>query len=214
MTSDSGLSAISRMLMAGYRLTSDGCPGCGGPMMQEAPPQRAAGLSWTSAASASSIDASSSPPSRLVCARCDAGQLRGVLNQPSAMPLANGVHGGEGDSASESDEDEGGDGIGGEVDAALSRLAAPPHPARPRPRPRRANRPPPPPPAAAAASDPDLPGPDREPSSAMGDLLLKGWTMLGEACPACGGSTPLMRKRGGGANAGETYCVKCRAWVR
>lgn len=42
--------------------------------------------------------------------------------------------------------------------------------------------------------------------------------MLGEACPACGGATPLMRKRWGGAgvvaNAGETYCVKCRAWVR
>lgn len=67
------------------------------------------------------------------------------------------------------------------------------------------------------SADPDLPGPDREPSAAMGDLLLKGWTMLGEACPACGGTTPLMRKRGGGAwanNEGETYCVKCRAWVR
>ena len=217
MTSDSGLSAISRLLMAGYRLTSDGCPGCGGPMMQEAPPQRSS-LS-TSTASTTLIDApsSSSSSSRLVCARCDAGQLRSVLNQASTMARSNGVHRygdeGEGDSASDEDDD---DGICG-VDAAFSRLAtasaAAHQPARP---PRRANPPAPSaaPTATATASDPDLPGADREPSAAMGDLLLKGWTMLGEACPACGGTTPLMRKRGGGVNGGETYCVKCRAWVR
>ena len=151
--------------------------------------------------------ASSSPPPtarRLVCARCDAAQLRGVLNQTSAaVPrAANEVHmRNEGDSESESDEDD--------------KTAAPSsQPARPRPR--RSNPPPPAAATAASAFDPDLPGADREPSAAMGDLLLKGWTMLGEACPACGGSTPLMRKRGGSGsnNAGETYCVRCRAWVR
>ena len=194
-------------------------------MMQEAP-QRAGALplstsaaSTTAASTTARIDA---PSSRLVCARCDAGQLRSVLNQPSAMPRANGAHrGDEEDSASASASDEDDDGICG-VDAAFSRLAA--SAAQPaRPPPRRANPPPPPPSAAAtaSASDPDLPGPEREPSAAMGDLLLKGWTMLGEACPACGGTTPLMRKRGGfggrgggGVNEGETYCVKCRAWVR
>lgn len=209
MTTD-GLSAISRLLMAGYRLTSDGCQRCGGPMMQEGPQPRVGG---TASASASSTLINSSPPSRSVCARCDAGQLRSVLNRLSTAATANGVHEDEEEVESESKSDEDEDGICG-VDAAFSRLATagaarqPAQPPRPR---RRAN---PPAAAAVAASDPDLPPSDREPSAAMGDLLLKGWTMLGEACPACGGTTPLMRKRGGGLNEGRTYCVKCRAWVR
>ena len=57
---------------------------------------------------------------------------------------------------------------------------------------------------------PPLPPPDREPSSAMGDLLLGGWTMLADTCGGCG-RMPLMRDKRGGRG---DYCCECRAFVQ
>ena len=57
---------------------------------------------------------------------------------------------------------------------------------------------------------PPLPPPDREPSSAMGDLLLGGWTMLADTCGVCG-RMPLMRDKRGGRG---DYCCQCRAFVQ
>ena len=42
-----------------------------------------------------------------------------------------------------------------------------------------------------------------EASARMGDLLLRGWTMLADACDTC--YTPLMEDR----HSGERVCVKC-----
>ena len=79
-----------------------------------------------------------------------------------------------------------------------------------------ANGTPPPPRTAVAAlaalQAPTLPPADRptqvqDASGAMGDLLLRGWAMLGDCCPACA-TTPLMRSRDG-----RRYCVACRLFV-
>jgi uncharacterized Zn finger protein (UPF0148 family) len=54
-----------------------------------------------------------------------------------------------------------------------------------------------------------LPPPTRDPSSAMGDLLLAGWTMLADTCPACA-RMPLMRDKRCGRG---DYCCACRAFA-
>ena len=40
----------------------------------------------------------------------------------------------------------------------------------------------------------------------LGELLLRGWTMLAENCSVC--NCPLMRNPDG-----KKYCVQCEAWV-
>ena len=40
----------------------------------------------------------------------------------------------------------------------------------------------------------------------LGELLLRGWTMLADNCSAC--NCPLMRNPDG-----KKYCVQCEAWV-
>lgn len=84
-----------------------------------------------------------------------------------------------------------------------------------RPNPEGSTRRPLPPPLTPP---PDAPvGPGGEVSASLGDLLLRGWAMLGDACPRCE-STPLMREPaggggGGGGGARRMYCVRCRAWA-
>ena len=40
----------------------------------------------------------------------------------------------------------------------------------------------------------------------LGELLLRGWTMLADNCSVC--NCPLMRNPDG-----KKYCVQCEAWV-
>ena len=40
----------------------------------------------------------------------------------------------------------------------------------------------------------------------LGELMLKGWTMLSESCDTC--NCPLMRNPDG-----QKYCVNCEVWV-
>ena len=47
----------------------------------------------------------------------------------------------------------------------------------------------------------------RNASKRLGDLLLYGWTMLGEACPSPNCNCPLMR-----SPDGQKYCVNCEMW--
>ena len=48
----------------------------------------------------------------------------------------------------------------------------------------------------------------RNASKRLGDLLLYGWTMLGEACPSPNCNCPLMR-----SPDGQKYCVNCESWI-
>ena len=43
-------------------------------------------------------------------------------------------------------------------------------------------------------------------SKRLGDLLLYGWTMLGDPCSKC--NCPLMR-----SPDGKKYCVNCESWI-
>ena len=43
-------------------------------------------------------------------------------------------------------------------------------------------------------------------SKRLGDLLLYGWTMLGDSCPNC--NCPLMK-----SPDGMKYCVSCESWI-
>ena len=42
----------------------------------------------------------------------------------------------------------------------------------------------------------------------LGELLLRGWTMLSDCCPLSNCQYPLMR-----SPDGQNYCVKCEAWI-
>ena len=48
---------------------------------------------------------------------------------------------------------------------------------------------------------------DKQIEKKLGDLLLRGWTMLAESCPLESCKVPLMR-----SPDGQKYCVNCEMW--
>ena len=48
---------------------------------------------------------------------------------------------------------------------------------------------------------------DKQIEKKLGDLLLRGWTMLAESCPLESCKVPLMK-----SPDGQKYCVNCEMW--
>ena len=48
---------------------------------------------------------------------------------------------------------------------------------------------------------------DKQIEKKLGDLLLRGWTMLAESCPLESCQVPLMK-----SPDGQKYCVNCEMW--
>ena len=48
----------------------------------------------------------------------------------------------------------------------------------------------------------------RNSSKRLGDLMLRGWTMLSDSCSVTNCNCPLMR-----SPDGQKYCVNCETWI-
>ena len=48
----------------------------------------------------------------------------------------------------------------------------------------------------------------RNASKRLGDLMLRGWTMLSDSCSVLNCNCPLMR-----SPDGQKYCVNCETWI-